>query len=158
MNMWCSTDSVLIFATHTTIGGEEYVPLIRPVNHFSPLWRIPGGLVHKKEYLKVAAVREYKEETGLLLCDLSQEVLVKEVSLRFNHSLKHRQYFFTGKVRNLTGIFNEPVADGKEFLLVKLFPLNAIKKYLFEAIFFDEYEMLISHIRILRRQLRLEVA
>lgn len=156
MSTQCSTDSVLIFATHRTMDGEEYVPLVRPVDHFSPLWRIPGGLVHEREYLKVAAVREYKEETGLALHDLSQEILVKEVHLRYNHLLKHRQYFFIGKVRSLTGMFCEPVADGKELLTVKLFSLNAIRNYLFEAILFDEYEILLSHLRILKRQLRLE--
>lgn len=71
-------ESVLIFAI-AIINNIEHVPLVRAINRTESFWRMPGGGVEENEFLRQAAWREYKDETGLILSNISTEgTLIKD--------------------------------------------------------------------------------
>lgn len=146
-------ESVLVFAI-ATIDNTEYVPLVRAINRADSFWRLPGGGVEESEFLRQTAWREYKDETGLILSNIStEETLIKDdTNEDVSSAKKHKQYLFVANIADVSTMFTEPVRDGKELLVVKLFPLKVIIGRLWSNTPIDkEHDLLKQHVEILKK-------
>lgn len=83
-----------------------------------PGWVAPSGGIEKGEDPEQAAVRECKEETGLIL----HEVALAAISQETIHGAPHTVYIFTGR---LTGI---PLPDGREIVEARYFDLKCLPR------------------------------
>ena|SRR5258708_3496297 len=100
------------YAVAVLIIAPEGIPLIRDPKKPPPVfWKAPGGRGMLHEDAETAAIREIKEEIGIMLAEASLEVVHRE------DKGTHTLVLFTAKVPSLTGI----KAQGDEGEEIKVF-------------------------------------
>lgn len=100
----------------TLIFHEGKILLVR-LGYSHKKWVFPGGGLKRGEQPRDAAIREVKEETGIVLADVTY------IGERFytNQYKKVTQYYFTA-----TTATSDIVIDGQEIIDAAWFPLNAL--------------------------------
>jgi 8-oxo-dGTP pyrophosphatase MutT (NUDIX family) len=91
------------------------VLLIRQ-SYGSSAWQLPGGGLHKGEDPAAAAAREFEEELGCPIADLTILVVRDEK----HYGATNRVHVFTGRLAG------EPKPDGREVIAARLFALDAL--------------------------------
>jgi len=107
------------YAVAVLINSPEGIPLIRDPKKPVPVyWKLPGGRSENGESAEAAAIREIKEEIGLVL--KSEDLKILHEEQRENHT------FVVYKVEliSLDGLKKQ----GNEGEEIKVFTLQEIKK------------------------------
>ena len=110
------------------VDEENQTLLLIDDNHSFPLWKFPGGGGEEGETPFETAVREYEEETGIVIATESL-TLVSQVEIKADGNRMrndHTKYFFFAKVDSLAG--HKAVSDDGE--RVALFALQEIEHML----------------------------
>ena len=89
-------DRVFLFKVHQPSVYDPADP------HYDPFWIMIGGLVDPGEEFAAAAVREAREETGLVV-DRVRWVWSREREMQWRDKrVLHREQFFLGRARSTT--------------------------------------------------------
>ena len=97
-------------------------------------WKLPGGRSEKDEFPVATAIRETKEETGLIIKEKALQLLYKEN--RGNHFF----VLFKTKLSSLSGL--KVIGNGME--QVKIFPIQRIKTL---KNFFSNHRKILEHLQ-----------
>lgn len=95
--------------------GAGHVLLAR-LSYGSGLWQFPGGAVDRGETPADAAIREFAEETGCVLTEVTAHGVLRE-SL---HGATNIVHVFTGQFAD------DPRANGREVLELRCFPEDSL--------------------------------
>lgn len=101
-------------AAHVLIFSNDRKKILLTKRKDIPMWVLPGGHLDKNETFKVAAVREYKEETGLTIRILHLLALYKTP----DNNIEKRVY--EGK------IISGKIKETNEAKQIKWFPITAL--------------------------------
>lgn len=128
---------------HQKSNGRIYLPLVLSCNHTTPLWRLPTGEVERKESGEEAAIRETKEETGLVVCNL-YHVDTKEVASKDRRYDIHLKHIYVGEIMSLEG-FLPTVVDGEDHLVCEIFLLEDVVTAIRNNGLLSGYRMMNTH-------------
>ncbi|MDM7957212.1 NUDIX domain-containing protein [Blastomonas sp.] len=113
---WRRTFQIRTRGVKAVVLRGDSVLLIRHSYQSPDTYMLPGGGIDRRERAMEAGAREVREETGCILTDMRE----------------HGQFVATseGWPDHITVVVGQttsaPVADGKELLEARFFPLNAL--------------------------------
>ena len=122
------------YAVAVLIKSPKGIPLVWDPKKGNPYWKLPGGRGDKDESPVATAIREIKEETGLIIKEKDLQLLHKED--RGNHFF----VLFKTKLSSLGGL--KAIGNGME--QVKIFPIQQIKTL---KNFFSNHRKILEHLQ-----------
>jgi 8-oxo-dGTP diphosphatase len=122
------------YAVSVLIKSPKGIPLVWDPRKKNPYWKLPGGRSEKDEFPATTAIREIKEETGLIIKEKDLQLIYKED--RDNHFF----VLFKTKLPSLSGL----KAIGNEMEQVKIFSVQKIKTL---KNFFLNHRKILEHLQ-----------
>lgn len=99
------------------IAFNNMIPLVIELDNKTPHWKIPGGRKEPGETPEITAVRELKEETGIIIKENDLK-LVQKINLR-----GHDRYLYQVEIPS----FADLKQRGDEGEVVKVFTIREIQ-------------------------------
>ena len=119
-------ESVLMAGIYPDVrSGKLLMPFTRSASYNPPKWKLPGGGVQVNETAEKAVVREYFEETGLVVAEIRYFGFTEKPS-RISRDKTHKQHLFGAIIPDIAG-FKPSTWDGDELLTNVFFPVDDIK-------------------------------
>lgn len=116
------------------IDGNKVLVLQKPSKGW---WVAPGGKMEEGETVKEASVREYKEETGLSVCD-PEIAGIFTIVIKDKDIIIDEWMMFTFKSSRYEGIMLEESPEGvlawKDISEIKNLPMAEGDKYIFNHV------------------------
>lgn len=124
MNAWkIPSISVLAIAFYQEMG-QLFMPLVNDINNPNGKWKLPGGGLKYHETLKDSVYRELREETGL--SEVGDIFIPTKVLNKSRPGNEHVQRCYVVELLNIDSLNKDPVRDGKELLMAKMFSIEQV--------------------------------